>query len=399
MMEENNIEEEDQQLVILYAYEEVPPRVKTKEEILAEQLAALKTFDFPPPDQPENDSTGKMAYLHACKLMDKTSFMKYPTTSIASDLEKLDSETLDLSFAGLGVKGCFALAAALRVNTSVSHLVLVGNSITPAGAMEIAKATLEARAISVLDLSVNALGSVDVNSAGGPPIRGGHVINELLGSTSPISTLLLRRNGLTDGDITLFSETLSENVMLMELDLSYNKISFLGAAELACVIARNADIHSLNLEYNPFSTPGVMQLLGEGLIRNNTIKMINLSGCGLDDTCVTLLTRIMSENAIEEIIVANNRMTKLGSVALVRGILAASSLTKFVLDGNPLGDEGCETLLEGVATLGEGSSFHYLSLLHTGCGKQTVRAGLAQSSDSLTILISEGSCKVGYDFD
>lgn len=389
---------ENLELVPLYAYEEVPPRVKTKEELLAENLALLKQFDFPPPDQPENDSTGRLAFLHACKKIDKVSFMKFPVESIGNDLMKLDSDILDLSFAGLGMKGCIALAAALRVNTSVNSLILVGNYITPEGGMALAKAVLEARSVNALDLSVNQLGAIDVNSSSAG-LRGGHVVNELLASTSPISSLSLRENGLTDGDITLFSEVLADNVMLIELDLSYNKIGYLGAVELGRVIARNGDIHNINLEWNRIPTTGSLQILSEGFLHNNTIKTFNLSACGLDDTCAQLLNKIMSENAIEEIIIAHNRLTAAGGESLAKGIVGASSLTKLVVDGNPLMDTGCQAILNAVATMGDDSSFHFLSLLHCGCSTSVVKTGLAQSNDNVMIMISEGSCKVGHNLD
>lgn len=390
---------DEKELEVLYAYEEELPRIKTKEEILAENLAALKAFDFPPPEQPENDSSGKMAYLEACRKINKSSFMNYPTSTVVNELGKLDSETLDLSFSGLAVKGSFALAASLRVNTNFANLVLVGNSITPSGGLEISKALLETRTVTFLDLSVNLLGEIEVNSSSDPIIRGGAVINELLSPTSSITSLYLRKNRLTDGDVTLFAETLSENLLLTELDLSYNNIGFLGALELSRVIARNADLHHINLEWNKIPTTGSLQLLSEGFLHNNTIKLFNLSACGIDDTCAPLLNKIMSENAIEEIIIANNRLSGAGADALAKGIINASSLTKIVLDGNPLMDAGCEALLQAVINLGDGSSFHHLSLLHCGCTKQVAEKGLKQSSSEVTILISEGLCKVGYTMD
>lgn len=395
--EDDNSEEKE--LEVLYAYEEELPRVKTREEILAEKLAALKAFEFPPPEQPENDSSGKMAYLEACKKINKSSFMQYPTSTVVNELSKLDSETLDLSYSGLGVKGSFALAASLRVNTNFVNLILVGNFITPSAGVEISKSLLETRAVTFLDLSVNRLGEIEVNSSSDPIIRGGTVINDLLGPTSSITSLYLRKNGLSDGDINLFSETLSENLLLTELDLSYNNIGYFGALELSRVIARNADLHHINLEWNKIPTSGSLQLLSEGFLHNNTIKMFNLSACGIDDTCASLLNKIMSENAIEEIIIANNRLTGAGADAIAKGIINASSLTKIVLDENPLMDAGCDALLQSVAHLGDGSSFHHLSLLHCGCGKQMVERGLNQSSPTVEILISEGLCKVGYMMD
>lgn len=396
MHNDDNESSEESEQEILYAYDEELPRIKTKEEILAERLSALKSFEFAVPEHPESDSSGKMAYLEACKKINKSSFMHYPTSSVVNELGKLDTETLDLSYSGLGVKGSFSLAASLRVNTNFVNVILVGNYITPSAGLEISKAILETRTVNLLDLSINRLGEIEVNSSLEPSIRGGTVINELLNPISSITSLNLRKNGLSDGDITLFSETLSENLLLTELDLSYNNIGYLGAVELARVIARNADLNQINLEWNRIPTPGSLQLLSEGFLHNNTIKMFNLSACGIDDSCAPLLNKIMSENAIEEIIVANNRLTGASADAIAKGIISASSLTKIILDGNPLMDGGCETLLQSVTHLTQGSSFRYLSLLHCGCTKQTAELGLKQSTQAVSIFISEGSCKVGY---
>eukprot|EP00796_Vickermania_ingenoplastis_P008678 gene8678-6101_t len=390
LMAESNDAEEEVQLLPLYAYEEVPPRIKTKEEILAEKLELLKKFDFPSPDQPENDSSGKMSYLDACKRIDKSCFFKFPVDSIAAELENLDSETLDLSYAGLGVKGCVALSAALRVNTSVTNLVLIGNHVTPVAAMEIAKATLETRSINTMDLSVNLLGRVEVNSSMGPIIRGGHAIAELLSPVSVLSSLNLSRNELTDGDITCFSEVLADNVMLINLDLSYNNIAALGAAELANVISRNSDLHYINLEYNKFSQQATIGLLMDGLMHNNTVKMFNLSGCMLNNNATVALAKIISENSVEEINVSNNLITDTGAEVLAKGLLNTSSLGKLVLDGNRLSDAGCLALIGSAAGAQMSCGFHHLSLMHCASSKKAVEEGLSKSSDLLTIRICEG---------
>ncbi|EPY37204.1 putative leucine-rich repeat protein [Strigomonas culicis] len=274
-------------LPTLYAYEEVE-RVKSKEELIVERFRELHMEAFPAKEFPESDPTGGKSYLHACNQINKDSFMIFPTQSIANELAK-DKETLDLSHANLGVKGCTALAAALRINTTATALVLVGNHMGATGALEVVKAIHESRNVTQLDLSSNGLGKVELS--GGTAAQASTVIRELFATGSLIESLSLRDNGIGDADTRTIAEVLSENTVLHELDLSYNQIGYLGAIELSKMLSQNVDLRVINLEWNNFRNTGASKLLSEGVLNNNTLKTVNLSACGLDDACAVLLGR------------------------------------------------------------------------------------------------------------
>ncbi|KPA80964.1 putative leucine-rich repeat protein [Leptomonas pyrrhocoris] len=382
--------EQSSSQIQLVAYEEEPPRCKSQEEILAERLLALKKFQYAIPADPEGDETGAQMYLAACAAV-KTSGMKGPTQSIARDLA-MNGEMLDLSYAGLGVKGCAALAAALRVNSAVQTLVLVGNFITPSAALEVVTAINEVLSVYSLNLSKNQLGRVEAmrkRTDNLSNVSGGTVVDRVLAPGGVLRTLSLRENHLGDTDVATFADTLAENVTLQELDLSYNCIGYAGASELAKVLARNGDLRLLNLEWNPLRAAGAHLLLSEGLLQNNTIKQCNLSSCGLDDKCGQLVARVVSENAIEEVIVANNRITHVGAEAIARALPSTSALTTLVMDGNPLGDEGSAALLDA-ALSGSVATLRVLSLQHCSCNNpETLRRGQTGSTSTLTIRISE----------
>ncbi|KPI85160.1 putative leucine-rich repeat protein [Leptomonas seymouri] len=375
----------------LVSFEEEPPRFKSQEEILAERLLALKKFQYDIPTDPEGDETGAQAYLAACAAMEKTSGMKGPSQSIARDLAASD-DVLDLSYAGLGVKGCTALAAALRVNSSVQSLILIGNFITPSAALAVVLAINETRTVYSLNFSKNQIGRVEAMRKGGDDlvgVSGGSVVNRALAPGEILRTLSLRENNLGDADVATFADTLAENVSLQELDLSYNRIGYAGALELAKVLSRNGDLRVLNLEWNPLRAAGAYLLLSEGLLQNNTIKQCNLSSCGLDDKCGQLIARVVSENAIEEVIVANNRISHVGAEAIARALPSSSALTTLVMDGNPLGDVGSAALLD-VALSGSVSTLRMLSLQRCSCNNsETLRRGQMGSTSTLTIRISE----------
>jgi hypothetical protein len=386
----DNITRSSSQLPLV-GFEEEAPRFKSQDEILAERLAALKEFQYDTPTDPEGDETGAQAYLAACTEMEKASGMKGPAQSVAKDIAANDA-VLDLSYAGLGVKGCFALAAALRVNSAVQSLILVGNFITPSAAQEVVLAINEIHTVHALNLSKNRLGRVEAmrkGSENSTNVTGGTVVNQALAPGGMLRTLSLRENHLGDTDVATFADTLAENVTLQELDLSYNCIGYAGASELAKVLSRNGDLRVLNLEWNPLRTAGAYLLLSEGLLQNNTIKQCNLSSCGLDDKCGQLVARVVSENAIEEVIVANNRITHVGAETIARALPSTSALTTLVMDGNPLGDEGSAALLDA-ALSGSVATLRVLSLQHCSCSdRETLQRGQSGSTATLTIHISE----------
>ncbi|KAG5499280.1 hypothetical protein JIQ42_04094 [Leishmania sp. Namibia] len=377
--------------LFLTAYEEEAPRCKPPEELLAERQQALKRYQYAIPNDPESDASGANAYLAMCAAIAKTTGTNGPTNSIAKDLAA-ESEVLDLSYAGLGVNGCAALATALRVTSAVQSLILVGNYITPSAAQELVRAINDTRSVQSLNLSKNQLGRVEAMRKGVhslTTISGGAAVNEALALGSTLRSLTLADNHLGDTDVSAFSETLAENITLLELDLSYNRIGFVGASELAKVLSRNSDLRVLNMEWNPLRAAGAYLFLSEGLLQNNTIKQCNLSSCGLDDKCGQLVARVVSENAIEEVIIANNRIGRVGAEAIARTLPSTSALTTLVMDGNPIGDAGSAALLDVVLS-GTVSTLRVMSLQHCSCSDLAIlRRGEEASSETLTIRISE----------
>ncbi|EAN99276.1 hypothetical protein C3747_9g355 [Trypanosoma cruzi] len=378
--------QESEELCFLEAYEEVAP-TKTKEQLIEEQLQELYNYQFTVPELPEDDPSGKLAYLDACEKLHKESFMKFPTRSVARRICD-GKESLDLSFFGLKKKGSIALSAALRVNLSIKTLSLVGNHITPAGAMEIARSLSESRTVTLLDFGQNKLGARDP----GETVRGGAVVAELLRAGNVLKTLSLRDNGLSDQHIAEFVEVAIDNTELNSLDLSFNKIGYLGAIDVAQILSRNGDLREINLEWNQFQTMGSCHILKEGLLMNNTIKRFNLSSDGLDDNCAQLVGRIIGENAIEEIIIAHNRIGPIGAEAIAKGLLATSALTTLILDDNPLQTEGCSALIRVAA---EASSLKHLSMQQCRCIVDLLLDAerlTKEARQDIVILISEDCC-------
>jgi hypothetical protein len=336
----------------------VAPPEPTEAEILEAKLQELETYQFPRQSEPEEDGTGRLAYIAACKKLG----VMFPVDSI---VEKFDHERLVLDHAGLGDKGAIALSEAIRINHNISELSLVDNAITPRGAEPLIASLANNKSIRRVDFSENRLGVqgsvVDANA--------GALLKNLVTKNSIITELVLRGNKLSDKDMEHITEGVIENVTLQSLDLSYNNIQYRGAVAIAKILSHNSELREVNIEWNCFRTAGSFLILNEGLNLNNTIKRFNLAWNGIDDDGGVVLGKIIGENAIEEIVVSHNKIGPRGAEAIAKGIRSSSALSVLVLDDNPLRDEGCASILRA---LRENNTIQRVSLLQTGCGKKSL---------------------------
>lgn len=338
-------------------------------ELQEQHLRELEHYAFPKAMEPDEDRTGKLAFIHACRKIHQTSFMKFPIDSI---VEKFDQERLCLDHGGIGDKGAEALAETIRVNQSISELSLVDNWITPKGSEFIIGSLINSKSVRRVDFSENRLGCQTIDYNAGQQIRSLVIKNSL------ITELVLRANKLTCKDVEQIAEGVIENVTLQSLDLSYNEINYRGAVAIAKILSHNSELREINLEWNKFRTQGSFLILNEGLNINNTIKRFNLAWNGIDDEGGVVVGKIIGENAIEEIVVSHNRIGLKGAEAIAKGIKSSSALAVLVLDDNPLKDDGCVAIIRA---LRENATLTRVSLLQTGIG----RKGVEETSETLRV--------------
>jgi Ran GTPase-activating protein (RanGAP) involved in mRNA processing and transport len=349
----------------------------TDAEILEAKLKELESYQFPRHVEPEEDGTGKLAYISVCKKLG----ILFPIDSI---VERLDKEAVILDHAGLGDKGSHALAEAIRINSNITDLSLVDNWISPKGAEPLIASLCNSKSVRRLDMSDNRLGVqgsvVDVTA--------GFLIKSLVTKNSIITELILRNNRLSDKDVEHIADGVNDNVTLQSLDLSYNEIQYRGAQAVARILSHNSELRELNLEWNHFRTAGSFVILNEGLLFNNTIKRFNLAWNGIDDDGGVVLGKIIGENAIEEIIVSHNKIGPRGADAIAKGLKSSTALSVLVLDDNPLRDDGCISIIRA---LRENGTISRISMLQSGCSKKAIEevSETLRTRQKLKIIIPE----------
>eukprot|EP01012_Entosiphon_sulcatum_P013036 TRINITY_DN18305_c2_g1_i1.p1 TRINITY_DN18305_c2_g1~~TRINITY_DN18305_c2_g1_i1.p1 ORF type:complete len:430 (-),score=74.62 TRINITY_DN18305_c2_g1_i1:1102-2391(-) len=340
-------------------------QVAHKEEPLQaatdEMLEELENFAFPAEEQPDEDSSGRLAYVKKCQEFD---FFMWPINSIT---EKFDSEILALPHAGLGDKGAIALAESLKINTRIHDVALVDNWITPKGALALLEAITHATNITRLDLSENRLG-----------YRGGHIGSDTVGASlqnllkvnSALIELSLRANKLGDKDVTAICDGLCENFSLHALDISYNEIGPPAGEAVGVMLSTNGDLRELNLEWNQLRNQGTLAVLN-GLKQNNVLKRISLAWCGLSDRGGIAVGEVLHGNtSLEEVDVSHNRISELGAMKIAEGLTENAAIKRLNLSFNPLRDDGCAAIVAAIRT---NQSLVFVDLKNTESGPNAAR--------------------------
>ena len=160
--------------------------------------------------------------------------------------------------------------------------------------------------------------SLSKNRIDGAALRG--MLAALGNNQLPSLTALeLAHCSLSDDVGEDMREMLAGNTSLTALSLSWNKLRVGGLVEVAEGVCASASLASVDLSWNGFGDMAPLGVLCDALhSRNTTLTWLDLG---------------------------HNRVTGQGCTVLAQALQANTSLTKLVLDGNPVGAAGAKQLV------------------------------------------------------
>ncbi|OAF71977.1 hypothetical protein A3Q56_00233 [Intoshia linei] len=164
--------------------------------------------------------------------------------------------------------------------------------------------------------------------------KGGVYILEMLKENGFITTLNLSYNSLSTEFAIYFVRLIDNNISLRELDLS-------GLSE-------NVSIIDLNLSWNSIRKCGAVNI-SNSLKKNNWLKILNLSfnGFGLEGS-LALSQMFKVNNSLEELYISNNRINEVGATLLAKGLLENSNLKIFDISYNPIQNMGACAIVKAL---------------------------------------------------
>lgn len=295
------------------------------------------------------------------------------------------------------------LAAALATNTTLHELYASGHSIGSEGAASFSRALTRNTSLRTLCVGSPALGDagvaalatgvaenltlhkLDLEHKGcGPPgaISLGHALGRQLSKAKAdigdedagLRELTLARNQLGDDGAAGFcnalvgaltetenSEVRRQLLPLQSLDLSQNEIGSAGAACLGNLLGTpGCQIQTLRASGNPeFRSPSAFVA---GLALGGTVKILGLSGCGVGDAGMAVLSDagLAALSGLRELDVSDCRISSVGISALAAGFQQTESihLCRLKLSGNDLSDVATIELADAL----RGSHLEYLDV-------------------------------------
>ena len=201
------------------------------------------------------------------------------------------------------------------------------------------------------------------------------------------------------------SVELAERLSVHVLDLKHNKIGSTGAVSIFMSVECNTSLDKLDLSWNWQLAEGDNEAVGCAIERmlnvNKTLKVLNLSGCGLDTAVTTHIAAGLAQNAsltelnIADIVVnaPRNNITSEGWVHMFKALHSSTSLKKLNIGGNNLEMEGSVALAEMLSC---NKSLTKLNL--RGCdipeaGLTEIARGLLQNTTLQTVKLLNSHCK------
>lgn len=250
---------------------------------------------------------------------------------------------------------------------AVSELLLPYNRIGNDGLIKLCELLEgEKTTIAVLDLHSNDIGTVGCKK-----------LCETLHNNNTLFMLNLHSNYIRDQGGLYISELLSMNKSLRSLDIGENEISiyiilFLSFSiftlifklplsilyylyiiifiigtdsliSLCQTLWSNTTLEEFNMDnIFPASDDGeIIVHIGEMIKRNQTIEVLSIAQCGIDDLAIKTFTEYLFENhSLKELNLRKNKITYMGIGYFYKYLISNPQLNVLNLNGNTIGDEG-----------------------------------------------------------
>lgn len=279
---------------------------------------------------------------------------KIPPITIALVRKNLTS-TINLNHMGIGDKIASILAGCLSSLPYLQVLNLADNNLTDSGLCDLLESAAKHKEIEELDISNNIVGQ-----------HASQALGAFLGNPDcRLRSLRLRDANIDDTECANICSVLKGNRTLTELDLSKNllgkdenlnvvKPEFVTGGESLAELLLNKDcrIEKLVLHWNMIRLDGAIALCS-AIHLNKHLTYLDLSYNAIGSAGAEILGKsLLDNNTLRTLHVGHNGIDGLGSFTMCVGIAENMMLTDLVLDGNPLGAQGCMNLTLTVLSSG-----------------------------------------------
>ena len=289
-------------------------------------------------------------------------------TSLAEAMKVNTTLTqLDLSYNGIGAAGAASLAEVIKVNKTLTQLTLQDSNIGAAGAAFLAEAMEVNTTLTQLNLTFDRISPAGTAS-----------LAEAVKVNTTLTQLDLTSINIDVAGAASLAEALKVNTSLTELILRYNDVAAVGSSSLAEAIKINTTLTQLDLFDNALGDAGAASF-AEVLKVNRTLTQLDLGANQFGAAGAALLAKAMKDNTtLTHLRLSADRIGDAGAASLAEAMKVNSTLTQLWVDQCNIGAAGSASISEAMKV---NTTLTQLNLWHNSIGA----AGAASLAEAMKV--------------
>ncbi|XP_067311826.1 ran GTPase-activating protein 1a [Pseudorasbora parva] len=253
--------------------------------------------------------------------------------------------------------------ALIKAGARLKVLDLSDNAFGPDGVKGIEKLLKSAACHSLQELRLNNCG---MGIGGGKILAAAltacHKESSALGAPLQLKVFIAGRNRLENDGATALAQAFQLIGSLEEVHMPQNGINYPGVTALATAMQHNPQLRVLNLNDNTFTKRGAIAM-AEALKHLRNVQVINFGDCLVRSEGASAIAETLREGLpiLKELNLSFGEITEEAALEVARSVQHKDQLEKLDLNGNSLGEEGCDNLREVMDSINMGHKLGSLS--------------------------------------
>ncbi|XP_072523306.1 ran GTPase-activating protein 1b isoform X2 [Salminus brasiliensis] len=173
-----------------------------------------------------------------------------------------------------------------------------------------------------------------------------------LGSPLKLKVFIAGRNRLENDGATALAHAFQMIGSLEEVHMPQNGINHPGITALATAMQHNPNLCVLNLNDNTFTKRGALAM-AQALRHLRSIRVINFGDCLVRSEGAIAIAAALRDGltVIKELNLSFGEISEAAALVVARAVRNKADLEKLDLNGNCLGEDGCEALREALESV------------------------------------------------
>ncbi|XP_034715642.1 ran GTPase-activating protein 1b isoform X2 [Etheostoma cragini] len=254
-------------------------------------------------------------------------------------------------------------SALISAGARLTELDLSDNAFGPDGVKGIEQLLKSPSCHTLRELRLNNCGM---------GIGGGKILAEALiechrqslthGAPLKLRVFIAGRNRLENEGASALAKAFQVIGSLEEVHMPQNGISYAGVTALASAMQHNPELRHLNLNDNTFTKRGTLAM-AQALRHLRNVQLINFGDCLVRSEGAIALAAVLREGLpiLKELNLSFGEITEAAALVVAQAVADKPHMEKVDLNGNCLGEEGCEALREAMENMDKGDILASLS--------------------------------------